>query len=107
MVGRLGGNCGICSELGSEGGGNIARLSRDGKTDVGLLPVDKPVLSTLTQSCSSLGTKGLASRLGLGTKPFPGGRTVVWAGRPSSCQPLLSRHHKAPLTTIEPPSGRI
>lgn len=88
-MGRLGGNCGVWSKLNPEGGGNIGRLSWEGKTDDGLLPLGVPVLSTLTQSCSSLGTKGFASRLGLGTKPLPGGRTVVWAGRPITCQSII------------------
>lgn len=82
---RLGGSCGVGSEDVDEGGGNICCCPRDTETEDGLLPLVGPVLSTLTQSCSSLGTKGLASRFGLGTNPFPGGRTVVCAGRPGSC----------------------
>jgi hypothetical protein len=82
VVGRLGGSCGVGSEGVDDGGGRICRLARGADTEDDLLPFNGPVLSTLTQSCSSLGTKGFASRFGLGTKPFPGGRTVVCAGRP-------------------------
>jgi hypothetical protein len=85
-VERLGGSCGVCSDVIDEGGGNnICRLARGAETEGDLLPLDGLVLSTLTQSCSSLGMKGLASRFGLGTYPLPGGRTVVCAGRPSFC----------------------
>ena len=76
---RLGGNWGL--PLTPNGGGSL-RGALDAVEEERVTSDDDGILSTLTQSGSSLGVNGFPGRARFGTEPLPGGFNVEDAGNP-------------------------